>query len=159
MEHRAVHAHLALVEIDVEVPRTRHARPPHPARHERRVAGLAALARDDPRGGEEARHVVGLRERPDEHHRAPVLRRVDRFVGSEDDLALGGARRRVHPAREHLVLGVGGERGVQQAVERAGVDRRDRLLAGEEALAHSVDRAIVAATHVSVKRVGLANKA
>ena len=80
-----------------------------------------------PLRGVEAGDVVGLGERAHEDHVATLGGRGDRVVGGEDDLALRRARRRGDAAREHLELGVGVERRVQQRVERLGVDRRQRL--------------------------------
>ncbi len=71
--------------------------------------------------------VLGLGERPDEDHPLALVRRGDRALGREDDVALGGARRGGDAARDDLVLGRRVERRVQQGVEPVGVDRRDRL--------------------------------
>ena len=69
----------------------------------------------------------------------PWRRGRDRLVGGEDDLALGGAGRGGDAAGEHLEAGLGVERRVQQRVERAGVDRPQRLLGREQALVDRVD--------------------
>ena len=101
----------------------------HAAGDERRVRGLAALGGEDALGRVEAGDVVGLGERPHEDHRAAVRGRRDRLRRGEDDRALGGAGRGGDAAGDDLVARRRGERRVQQRVERAGVDRRDRLLA------------------------------
>ena len=57
---------------------SRHARLSHPARHQRGVAGLAALRGEDALRGVEAVHVVGLGERAHQDHVATVLRGAPR---------------------------------------------------------------------------------
>ena len=108
-----------VLEVDVELARARHARLAHAAGDERRVAGLAALGREDALGGVEAADVVGLGERAHEDHVAAVLGGLDGVVGGEDDLALGGARRGGDALGDHVEVGVGVESRVQQRVERA----------------------------------------
>ena len=90
-EDSAVDPDLARREVDLEVRRAAHARPPHPAGHECGVAGLAALAREDPARGVEAGHVVGLGERAHQHDVAAVVCSGHGIPGGEHDLALGGA--------------------------------------------------------------------
>ena len=63
-----------------------------------------------------------------------------RVGGGEHDLALGRARRRVDAGGEHLERRLGIEGGVQQRVERVGVDRQQRPLAVEQPLRDGVDR-------------------
>ena len=129
-----------LLEVDPQRRRARDARLAHPARDERGVRGLAALGGEDPLRGEEAVHVVGLGERPDEDHLAAALRPVDGVVGREHDLPLRRARRRGDPGGQHLEVRVGRERRVQQRVEARRVDRVDRLPARQQALGDGVDR-------------------
>ena len=104
------------------------------------MAGLAALGGQDPCGGVEAGHVVGLGELAHEHHRAPVLGRRHRVSRREHDAAPRGARRGPHPPGEHVVFGVGGERGVQQRFEPCGVDRQEGAVPAQEPLRVSVHR-------------------
>ena len=110
VQHRPVHAHLARAEVDLQLRRARHRRAAHPARHERGVRRLAALAREDAARGEEPGHVVGLGERPHEHDVAALRRGLHRLLGREHDRALCRARRRAHAAREHLELGLAARR-------------------------------------------------
>ena len=117
-----------------------HARLAHPARHERRVARLAALGGEDALRGVEAGHVVGLREGAHEDHVAAVLGGAHGVVGGEDDRALRGARRRGHALGQHVEVGAGLEARVQQRVEPVRVDGGDRACAVEQPLLHGVDR-------------------
>ena len=100
----------------------------HAAGDERRVRRLAALGREDPARGVEAGDVVGLGERAHEDDVARLRGGGDRLLGGEDDLALGRARRGGDAAGEHLEARLRVEGRVQQRVERAGVDRGERLL-------------------------------
>ena len=92
-------AHAAPREVDCTLAGAGHGRHAHPARHERRVRGLAALAGQDALGRVEAGDVVGLGERAHEDDVAAVRRRGHRLGGGEDDPALGRPRRRRHAAR------------------------------------------------------------
>ena len=85
-------------------------------------------------------HVVGLGERAHQDHVAAVLGRRHGLGGGEHDRALGGARRGGDALGQHLELGVAGEGRVQQRVEPAGVDRRERPGLVEQPLLHGVDR-------------------
>ena len=88
---------------------------------------LAALGGEDALGGVEAGDVVGLGEGTHEDDRAPVLGRGDGVGRGEDDGALGRAWRGGDAAGDDLVARLGIEGGVQQRVQRARLDRRDRL--------------------------------
>ena len=133
-------AHLAGVQVDVQGVGAGHRGAAHAAGHERRVRRLAALGGEDALGGVEAGDVVGLGEGAHEDDRAPVLGRGDRVGRGEDDGALGRAWRGGDAAGDDLVACVGIEGGVQQRVQRARLDRRDRLRLREQALADGVDR-------------------
>ena len=69
----------------------------------------------------------------------PSSRRGDRVGRREDDGALGRAGGGGDTAGHDLVLRRGIEGGVQQRVQRARLDRGDRLLARQQALADRVD--------------------
>ena len=124
---------LAGLEIDRHV-RAGHRRHPHPPRHQRGVRGLAALGGEDPLGGVEAGHVVGLGERAHEDHVVARLRLRDRIGGGEHDRADRRARRGRDALREHLVAVAAIERRMQQRVQRTRVDRPQRLLPAEQPL-------------------------
>ena len=113
----------ARAQVDLELAGADDRGAAHATGDQRRVRGLAALGGEDSACGVEARDVVGLGERAREDHVATLGRGRDRLLGGEHDLALGGAGRSGHAAREHLEARVGVERRVQQRVERAGVDR------------------------------------
>ena len=136
-QHPAVDVDLPRALVDLERARARHRRAAHAARHQRRVRGLAALRGQDPLRRVKASHVVGLGERA---HEDDVVVGLDRRVGGEDDPALGRPGRRCHAASQHVELGLRVERRVQQRVERLGVDRGDRLGAGQQLLLDRVDR-------------------
>ena len=116
---RPVDGDALLLEVDRERLRADHRRPAHAARHQRRVRSLAALGGEDPLGGVEAGHVVGLGERAHEDHVAAVLLGRHRVGGREHHLALRRPRRGVDAGGQHLELGLGVEGRVQQRVERA----------------------------------------
>ena len=92
MEGGAVHADLALAEVDLELAGSRNGGAAHAACDERRVACLAALAREDSTGGVEAGDVIGLGEGANEDHLASLPRRGDGVARTEHDLALCGSR-------------------------------------------------------------------
>ena len=123
----------------MHVARAGHGRPAHAARHQGGVRGLAALGGQDALRGVEARDVVGLGEGPDQHDGLARLGGGDGLLGREDDGALGRARRGGDAAGDDLVARGGVEGGVQQGVQRAGVDRGDRLGRREQTLRHRVD--------------------
>ncbi len=134
----AVHAHLAELRIDLHGCGSCDRGTAHAAGDERRVAGLAALAGEDPARRKEAGDVVRLGERAHEDHVAPLGRGAHRVGCAQRDLALGCAWRSGDAGGDHLVVGARVERRVQQRVERRGVDRGDRLLAIEQTLGHSI---------------------
>ena len=103
------------------------------------MARLAALGGEDALGRVKAGHVVGLCERPHQDHVAAVLGGGHGIWRGEHDRPLGGARRRRDALREHVEVGVAGERGVQQRVEPVGVDRDDRTSAVQQALLDGID--------------------
>ena len=74
----AAGADLLRLQVDRQLVGADHRRAAHPARHQRRVRGLAALAGEDALRRVEARDVVGLGERAHEDHVAPVLGRLRR---------------------------------------------------------------------------------
>ena len=113
-------------------------RPAHAACHQRRVRCLAPLGGEDAPGCLESGNVLGLGERPHEDHGGALRAGRHGVFGGEHDRSLGGSRRGGHPSRQHLVAGVRVEGRVQQRVERACVDRRDRLRLGQQALLDSV---------------------
>ena len=115
-------AHLAGVQVDVQVAGAGDRRAAHAAGHERRVRGLAALGGEDALGGVEAGDVVGLGERPHEDDRATVLGRGDGVRRGEDDGALGRARRGGDAAGDDLVAARRGRRS--GAAARAASARR-----------------------------------
>ena len=119
--------------------RARDRRAAHAAGDQRGMAGLAALAREDPAGGVEAGDVVGLGEGAHEDHVAALGGGRDGVAGAQHDLALRGARGGGDAGREHLVVGGGVEGRVQQRVQGGGVDRQDRRLAVEQPLGDGVD--------------------
>ena len=80
-------------------------------------AGLPALGGEDALRGEEPVHVVGLGERPREDHATAALRPLDRVLGGEHDLPLGGSGRRRDAGRQHVELDVGREARVQERVQ------------------------------------------
>jgi hypothetical protein len=86
----AVESHLARLRIDLQVARARDGRHAHAARHQRGVAGLPALRRQDTRGGMEASDVLGVGGWP--HQDDVAFRGGHGILGPEDDLAPGGAR-------------------------------------------------------------------
>jgi hypothetical protein len=140
VQRGAVDAHLAGRHVDLEVAGAGDRRHAHPARHERRVRGLAALGGHDPLRRVEAGDVVGLGERPREDHVAPVGGRLHRIGRGEDDLSDRGARRRGHARGQDVVLGLRVEGRVQERVERLGVDRLQGLGLVEQPFVHGVDR-------------------
>ncbi len=116
-------------------------------------AGLAHAARDDCRMRRHAAarrqhafrrmHAVDVvRARLDAHEddlAAHVLHLLG-FVRREGDLAARRARRRRQAGRDDLARRGGIDRRMQQLVERGGIDPRDRLVAGDQALMRHVDR-------------------
>ena len=67
-QHVLADAHLAGVQVDLEVAGAGDGRAAHAARDERGVRRLAALGGEDALGGVEAGDVVGLGERAHEDH-------------------------------------------------------------------------------------------
>ena len=118
-QHGVADAQLAAVEVDVHRGRPRDAGLAHPPGDECRVTGLAALGGEDALRGEEPVHVVGLGERPHEDHATAALRPLDRVLGGEHELPLGGSGRRRDTGRQHVELDVGREARVQERVEPA----------------------------------------
>ena len=80
------------VHVDLERRCARDAGPPHPARDQGRVRGLAALRGEHPAGGVEAGDVVGLGEPAHEDHVLAGIRLAHRLLGREHDRALGRPR-------------------------------------------------------------------
>ena len=68
------------------------------------------------------------------------LRRRHGLRGREHDRALRGARRGGHALGQDVVLGVAGDRRMEQGVEPAGLDRAQRPRLVEQPLLHGVDR-------------------
>ena len=105
-----------------------HAGHAHPARDQRGVRRLAALAREDAlrAAWKPATSSASVNGRTRMTSR-PSSAAATASSAVKTISPLRRARRRRHAAGEHLVLGVGVERRVQQRVERLGVDRRQRL--------------------------------
>ncbi len=81
VEHRAVGGDRALVEVDHQPLRADDRGAAHPARDQRGVRGLAALAGQDPASGVEPGDVLGVGERPDQDHVPALACRGDRVRG------------------------------------------------------------------------------
>ncbi len=75
----------------------------------------------------EAGNVACIGERPDQDHLAPVPGRRDRILSAEHDPALRRAGRGIDAGDQYVVPRRVVKGGMQQRVERAGVDRPDRL--------------------------------
>ena len=126
--------------VDFEVRGAGDAGPAHAPGDQRRVRGLAALGGEDSPRGVKAGDVLSLGEPSHEDHVVARLRPLHGLVGGEHHRALRRARRGRHPPGELGVLVVRVERGVQERLQRPGVDRRDRRLAVEQPLVNRVAR-------------------
>ena len=123
----------ARVEIDVQRLAAGDARLAHPACHDGRVRGHAAVRGEHARGLDQPVDVVRGRLPADEDHRL-VLALLGGRVRVEHDLPGRGPRRRVEPLRDDVVVRVRVEPRMEELVELAGVDARDRLLLRDQAL-------------------------
>ena len=103
------------------------------------MRGSAAPGREDPARGVETGDVVGLGERAHQDHVLAVGGAPDSLPGAEDDRSLGRAGRRRDPGGQRLDLLGRVEDRVQQRLQRLGVDRQQRLLAGQQTLRDGVD--------------------
>ena len=104
------------------------------------MAGHAAARGQDALGRVHAVNVFRRSLDPDEDHGFTSRRRALGGIGVEHHLARGRTRRGGKPLGQHIALGIGIERWVEQLVERRRIDPRDRLLAGDQALIRHVDR-------------------
>ena len=135
----AVEAHLAGADVDLQLSGARDGRHAHATGHQRRVAGLPTLGRQDALRRVKAGDVVRLRRRSHEDDVASRRRGRHGVPREEHDRALGRARRGGDARGQHGELGARVERRMQQRVERLRVDRRERLGLGEQPLVHGID--------------------
>ena len=107
-------------EVEHEALAADDARLAHPARHDRRVGGHAAVDGEDPLRVDHPVDVVGGGLGADEDH--VLLRLAPRLglVGVEHDLPAGRPRRGVEALRRDLEVRVGVDHRVQQLVELGG---------------------------------------
>ena len=70
---------------------------------------------------------------------ARVLQQLG-FIGIEDDLAAGRARRRGQARADHFAFGLGVDGGMQQLIQRGRINAQDRLFMADEAFARHVHR-------------------
>ena len=112
----------------------------HAACDDGRVGGLAAAARQDALGGEEAVDVFRPRLLANEDHLLASIAEFLGEVGIEDAFARRGARRGRQARRERLRDALRVESRVQQLLEQLGVDAQQRLLTRDQFLGEHVDR-------------------
>ncbi len=141
--------------LDLEGLAARHARDPLTARDHRGVGGEPAVRGQDPRRVAHAVVVVRRRLPADEDHALP--RRAAPLGGGrvEDDLPRGRPRRGVQTGSDDVVVGVRVEHRVEQLLELARFDPRDRLLAGDQALVDHVHRGLERGRGRPLRRAGL----
>ncbi len=125
--------------VDADRARARHAGLAHAAGHHRCVAGHTAARGDNAFC---RMHAVDVLRRGLDAHKdglaARLLQRL-RLIGREHDLAARRAGRSRQTRRDRVSLGVGVDRRMQQLIERAGLDARYRLLAGDKPLVGHID--------------------
>ena len=131
------------VEVDLQSLAAGDARLAHAARDDGRVRGHTAV-----RGQHAARldHARGCRpgvvSQRTRMTASPSLPRSAAVSASSTIVAGRSARRRVQPARRDLELRLRVEHRMEQLVELARIDPRDRLLAADQPLARHVDRGL-----------------
>jgi hypothetical protein len=112
---------------------------PHPARHDRRVAGHPAARREDALGGVHAVDVFRTGLDADQDHLlaapGPALGRIR----IEHDLPRSRAGARRQALGQHVAHGVRVERRVEQLVERHRIDAQHRGLLVDQPFAGHVD--------------------
>ena len=128
------------LRVDREVLAAGDARFAHAARDHGRVGGHAAVRGQDPGRLDQAVDVVRRRLPADEDHLLARLAALGGGVGVEHDLAGGRARGGIQALARDVVARVRVEHRVQELVELAGIDARDRLLARDQSLVHHLDR-------------------
>jgi len=112
----------------------------HAARHDGRVGGHAAADGQDALRGLHALNVLGRGLETDEHDLLAALLPRLGVLGGEDDLAAGRAGRGGQRLADNggLLEDLGIELGMEQRVERAGLDHGDGFLLVDHALVHEV---------------------
>ena len=125
--------------VDGEHPRARDAGPAHAAGDDGGVAGHAAARGQYALGRVHAVNVLGAGLDPDQDHLLAGRRPFLGGVGVEHRLAAGGAGRGGQALGDDLAVGLGIERGMEQLVERGGIDPEHRLLLADQAFADHVD--------------------
>ena len=139
LDDMAADAHAPGLMVDGEHAGARHAGPAHAARDHGGVAGHAAPRREYPLRGMHAVNVLRRGLGADEDHllagRGPLLG----GVGVEHRLAAGRAGRGGQALGNHLAVGLGVERRVEQLVERGGIDPQHRFVPRDQPLLRHID--------------------
>ena len=139
LEDAAPGGHRARLVVDADRARAGDAGLAHAARHHRGVAGHAAAGGEDALGRVHAVDVLGAGLDADEDHLLSRLLRGLGFLGREDDLARGRARRGGQAARHDVAGGRGIDRRVEELVEGERVDAQQRLVGRDQPLVDHVD--------------------
>ena len=133
-------AHRALFVIDAQRAGAGDAGLAHAARDDRRMRGHAAAGRENALRRVHAVNVFGAGFDAHQNDLAAGMLELLGFIGTEDDLAAGGAGRGGKAVGDDLALGVRIERRMQQLIERAGIDARHRLVVGDQTFLRHLDR-------------------
>jgi len=112
----------------------------HAARHDGRVGSLAAAARQDALGSEEAVDVLGLGLLADQDHLDALAAERLGAVGIEHGLAARRTRRGGQPGGQRLALVPGIEAREQHLLELRGIDPRERLVLRQQPFLMHLDR-------------------
>ena len=126
--------------VDADGASARDAGLAHAARNHRRMGGHAAARGQNALGGVHAVDILGRGLHAHQNDLAARVLQQLGFIGIEDDLAAGRARRRGQARADHLAVGLGVDGGMQQLIEGGRINAQDRLFVADEALARHVHR-------------------
>ena len=147
--------HHLVFRVDPHRPGAGHAGPPHAARNHRRMARHAAPRREDTARRMHSVNVLGTGLATHQDDRLPFRGRLLGGIGGKDDPAGGRAGRGRQAARDHVAVGIGIERRMQQLLQSSRLDPHDCLFRPDGPLVHEVDSDLQRGLGGALPRAGL----
>ena len=147
--------HDLVLSVDPHCAGAGHAGPPHAARDHRRMARHAAPRSENTARSMHPVDVLGAGLAADQNHRFPVRGRLLSGVGGEDDPAGRRAGRSRQAACDHVAVGIGIERRMEELLQRSRLDPHDRLFRPDRPLVHQIDCNLQRGLGRALARAGL----